>query len=432
MSTKPKKVYSFANYFWFAAGGGLMLVTPLAVTVVLNRLGVPEQVGLYALAYAVTAPIHAFLGIHARTFIAMDRLYGRDVVDVAAQRLHMAIGLLLVSGVVAAVRGFDWLEVTVFAAMCLVRTAEGLAEVSAGVMQRRHRPELIALVYGVRAIAATGLFAWLFHLGFGLALSLTAMAGVGFAVFIILDRSVLKRLGAPLSWAGMIGSALSRRPFQLIWNLAPAGLVLLLSVAETNLSRYVVESMIGLVELGIFTTMSFVLYAATNLIHPVYQMTVAPLGQCIERATAATAGQATRIVVVNLAISISAGVILLVVVWFAGMSAMVWAFGSHFADQGLLLMAISTGAAIGMVRSCLGFVLTGLNVISAQTVMSVANMALFAMLVFSDIGGEGVVGVAWAWTIAAGVMTIVRLVIAVDRLRRLGRTVSPAYRFEAS
>ena len=119
-----KRLYSFSNYFWYAAGTGLMLLTPLAVTIVLNRTGSPEDVGLYAFAYAVTAPMQAFLGMHARTFIAIDRLYGHDAVDVAAQRLHMAVGLLLGTGLVAAARGFAWQEVAVLAVMCLVRTAD--------------------------------------------------------------------------------------------------------------------------------------------------------------------------------------------------------------------------------------------------------------------------------------------------------------------
>jgi O-antigen/teichoic acid export membrane protein len=430
MTAKLRNVYSIANYFWFAASAAFMLVTPLAVTVVLNRAGALEQVGLYAFAYAVTAPVHAFLGLHARTFLAMDRLYGCDAVDFATQRLHMAIGLFLGAGAVAALRGFDALEIKVLAAMCLIRTAEGCAEVTAGLMQYRHRPELIALVYGARAIAATGIFAWLFLTGAGLAISLTAMAGMSFAVFVILDRTLLKRLGAPLPWSEMIDSAFSRRPFQLIWNLAPAGFLLFVSVAETNLSRYVVENMVGLVELGIFTTMSFVLYAATNLIHPVYHMTVTSLGRCVARADAGAAREATRIVVVNLALSVSGCVVVLVAVWIVGMPAMVWAFGPHLADHGPLLTAISIGAAVGVVRSCLGFALTGLNVIRAQTAMIIGNMALFTILVFSGAVGDGVVGIAWAWAIASGVMTCVRLVIAVDRLRRLHGRVSPAHQYQ--
>jgi len=416
-----KRIYSFSNYFWYAAGTGLMLLTPLAVTIVLNRTGSPEDVGLYALAYAVTAPMQAFLGMHARTFIAIDRLYGHNAVDVAAQRLHMAVGLLLGTGLVAATRGFAWQEVAVLAVMCLVRTADSLAEVSAGVMQHRHRPDLIALAYGVRAVTAIGIFAWIYREGAGLAVALAAMAAASLTVFILLDRPALARLGAPLTWSRVLESAASRRPFRLFWRLLPAALVLLLSVVETNLPRYTVEGVVGLVELGIFTSLSFVLYAGTNLIVPVYQMTIAPLGQWAARGDAIGARHATHIVVVNLLITATTGAALVLAVALVGTRVMVWALGPHYADQGPLLMALGSAAAVGMIRSCLGFVLTGLDAIRALSAMSIGNMVLFGIVVYAGSGGEDVVGIAWAWTMASGTTAIMGLLVAAGRLLRLWR-----------
>lgn len=425
MTAVPKRIYSFTNYFWFAAGTGLMLLTPLAVAVVLNRAGSLQDVGLYALAYAVTAPMQAFLGIHARTFIAIDRLYGHDPVDMAAQRLYMVLGLFIGVGTIAALRGFAWQEITVFAAMCLIRAAEGFAEVSAGMMQRRHRPELIALAYGARALAAIAVFTWLYRQGFGLPVALAAMGGISLAVFVIIDRPALSRIGTPLRWIDMARSAGSRRPFQLFRHLLPAGLVILLSVAETNLPRYVVEGRIGLVELGIFTSLSFVLYAATNLIVPVYQMTIAPLGQWATRPDGRGTRAATQIVVVNLLITAVAGAVMIFVVALVGTEVIAWGFGPQYALQGPLLAALSAAAAIGMMRSCLGFVLTALDVIRAQSAMSLGNMVLFASLVLVGTGGEGVVGLAWAWTFASAVTTVAGLGLALDKLMRLRRARAP-------
>ena len=426
MTSIPKRIYSFANYFWFAAGTGLMLLTPLAITVVLNRTGSSQDLGLYAFAYAVTAPMQAFLGIQARTFIAIDRLYGHDAVDMAAQRFHMAAGLFLGVGLIAVLRGFQWHEVAVFAAMCMIRTAEGFAEVSAGMLQRRNRPDLIALTQGARAVAAIAIFAWLYYLGFGLPVALAAMAAVSLVVFIFVDRSLLGYIGTPLRWSEMAKSVGSRRPFRLIRHLLPAGLVVLLSVAETNLPRYMVEGRIGLVELGMFASLGFALSVATNLIHPVYQMTITPLGRWAAQGGSKAARQAARIVVLNLMISAVAGLALVAGVIAIGTDAMVWGFGPQYALQDALLMALTVGAAAGLLRSCLGFVLTALDVIRAQSVMIFGNMVMFVGLVVFGGGGEGLVEIAWTWAMASGATAIVALGLAIDRLLRLSRTGPPS------
>jgi O-antigen/teichoic acid export membrane protein len=417
----PKRIYSFANYFWYAAGTGLMLLAPLAITVILNRIGSPEDVGAYSFAYAVTAPMQAFFGIHARTFIAMDRLYGHEPVDVAAQRFHMMAGLFLGAGIVAMFRGFDAQEVAVLASMCLVRTAEGLAEVSAGVMQRQHRPEIIAAAYGVRAIATIAVFAWLYSAGWKLAPALTVMAATRLAIFVLLDQPILKMIGAPMPVSAIVRSLRSRRPLRLFRHLMPAALLILLSVVETNLPRYVVEGATGLVVLGIFTSLTFILYAVTNIIVPVYQMTIAPLGQWAARADAEAARHATHVVFVNVMISAVTGTALVVGAHFVGTRIAVWGLGPHYAGQGPLLIALSVCAAIGLLRSCLGFVLTGLDAITALSLMSVANMALFGVLVYAGSGGTGVVGIAWDWAIASAVTATAGLLIAAGRLVRLHR-----------
>ena len=86
---------------------------------------------------------------------------------------------------------------------------------------------------------------------------------------------------------------------------------------------------------------------------------------------------------------------------------------------------LAAGAAVGMVRSCLGFVLTALDVIRAQSVTSLGNMALFAILVITGTGGEGLVGLAWAWTGACAATAIASFILTLDAIVRLRRASPP-------
>src|SRR5262249_35150654 len=183
--------YRLDTYVWFSASSALMLAGPLCVVLVLSRMGSPHELGLYAYAYAVTAPVQAFGGLHARAFIAMERLCGYRIEDVLAQRTYLGALLIMTVLAVTVLHGSEPHDIWIFLAVVVVRIAEGLTDVSAGQLQRIHRPRQIACAYGVRCALGVGAFAALLAADLPLAVSLVGMGTANLVSFFVLDRPLL-------------------------------------------------------------------------------------------------------------------------------------------------------------------------------------------------------------------------------------------------
>ena len=394
--TRPA-TYRFDNYVWFSTSSALMLAGPLCVVLILNRMGSPHELGLYAYAYAVTAPVQAFGGLHARAFIAMERLFGYRVEDVLAQRAYLGVLLIATVFAVTAVHSSGPHDVWVFLAVVLVRIAEGLTDVSAGQLQRIHRPRRIALLYGVRCVLGLGAFAALLAADQSLAVALAGMGTANLLSFFVVDRRLLAPVGALPDLRVAAASLASARPLMLGLRLLPGALLVALSVVEINLPRYIVEAFRGVAAVGVYTTLGMLLSVATNIVHPVFFMTFARLGQTAQQHDAESSRYLARMIGTNIALTVASTILIVTVCVGFSSSILVTVLGPEWARFHELFSVLALGAGASLLRSCLGFVLTGLNVFSPQTVITLLSGGLFIALAVLFGGRADVFGVGLAW-----------------------------------
>lgn len=416
--------YRLDTYVWFSASSALMLAGPLCVVLVLSRMGSPHELGLYAYAYAVTAPVQAFGGLHARAFIAMERLCGYRIEDVLAQRTYLGALLIMTVLAVTVLHGSEPHDVWIFLAVVVVRIAEGLTDVSAGQLQRVHRPRQIARVYGVRGALGVGAFAALLAADLPLPVSLVGMGTANLLSFFVLDRPLLVSAGVMPNLRAAAVSLASARPLMLGLRLMPGALLAALSVVEVNLPRYVVEAFRGVAAVGVYTTLGMVLSAATNIVHPVFFMTFARLGQTAQQHDAQSSRDLARMIGTNIVLTLVSSVVVVTVCVRFGSSILVMVFGREWAQFQELFSVLAVGAAASLLRSCLGFVLTGLNVFAPQTAITLLAGGLFLVLAIAFGGRADVLGVGLAWAstsvLAVGANACV-LAAAWHRRRRVPR-----------
>ncbi len=409
-----RRIYNIRNYQWFAISTALMLFPALCAVLLLNRVGSAADLGLYSYAYALTAPLQAFLGLHARAFIAMDRLYGHPVEDLVAQRVHMGLSMTLVLLAIGGFQGFATPAVLTLLAMGLLRLAEGTSEVSVGVMQREHRPRMMAAAYGMRALVSVSSFTGVYLLSRSLFLATLLAACLSLTSFLSFDRYLLKRLGKPLDMGVARASLLSKRPFQLSLCLLPAAFLNAISVLEGNVPRYVVEASVGLSELGIFASLGFFLSIPTNIVHPIFFMTIAPIGQLVKQADAAANRRIRRMVLLNVGITIFFGGVLLACCMLLG-SPTLGLLAPRLRPHADLLVVMAVGAALGLLRSCAGFILTALNVLKTQSVLSVANGLTFLAIAHTVAHGS-LSRVAWSWAASTALTALASMALVWRRV----------------
>ena len=395
MCEPPAAAYRLDNYVWFSTSSALMLAGPFFVVLILSRLGTPRELGLYAYAYAVTAPVQAFAGLHSRAFIAMDRLFGYRVEDLLAQRVYLGAILVFTALAVTTAQAGQH-DVWVFLGVVLVRIAEGFADVSAGQFQRFHKPRLIAVAYGFRVVFGLATFTALLAAQLPLELALAGMGFVNVLAFFVLDRVLLGSIGAaPILRAAVISLA-SVRPLGLGLRLLPGALLAALSVVEVNLPRYVVEAFRGVAAVGVYTTLGMLLSVGTNVVHPVFFMTFARLGQAAQRHDAESRRYLVRLIWTNIALTVGGGIMLVTLCAGFGSAILAILFGSDWTRFGELFGVLAIGAAASLLRSCLGFALTSLNVFAPQIVITLLSSAAFVLLAVELGGQTDILGVALA------------------------------------
>jgi len=410
--------YRFDNYFWYSASSALMLAGPFCVILILSRMASAQELGLYAYAYAVTAPIQAFAGLHARAFIAMDRLFGYYVEDVLAQRAYLGAALVVTALAVPVLRGAGSRETCVFLGVVAVRLAEGLTDVSAGMMQRCHQPRLIALMYGFRGVLGLTMFAVLLAFDAPLGVALAGMGFAGLVAFFVVDRALLASIAAAPKLRVACMSLATPRPLLLGLKLLPGAVLAALAVVETNLPRYIVEAFINITAVGVYTTLGVLLSVATNLIHPVFFMTFARLGQTAQHRDPESRRNLVRIVWTNVALTVGFSAILVTVCVGFGSSILNLVFGSEWARFGDLLSILAVGAGASLLRSCLGFALTGLNVFAPQTIITLGSAAIFIAFATLFGGQLDAFGVGLAWVSASLLAVAANAVVLGAALRR--------------
>lgn len=397
-----------------------MLAVPMVIVLILNRVGSAEDVGLYSYAYAVTAPLQAFLGFHARAFIAVNRLNGHCVEDFLAQRVYMA-GALFTSLIVIAIwNGKGSGDAAVLLAMGLVRVADSLGEISIGVMQRHHRPGLMTAAYGVRAGISVCCFTWFFIDRYPLWIALIVVSFSGLLTFFLLDRRILAKMGEPINLWTTANSLLSFKPITLSLSLVSAGFLNAFSVIESNVPRYVLDEFVGLRDLGVYTTLGFGLAIVTNLVHPLYFMTFAQLGRLAQKHDAESQAAFKRLVTFNLSVTAVFGILLVLAAGMCRETFLSTLLGDRFGQQSALLMVMAIGAAVGLVRSCLGFVLTSLNALRSQSILSIVNVGLFLGLCAGGGRGLGTIGIAWAWVLSSSLCAAVTFLLLGRGVQEVG------------
>lgn len=410
-----RRIYSFGNYFWFSSATAFMLLMPFSIAWMLNRFSRdPGDLGAYSYAYALTSPLYAFLALHARAFIAMDRLPGFGLEDVLAQRFHMAFLISAFVGIASLLRRSDLADTLALQAMALERVSEAAVDVTAGALQRRHRPKLIAASYGAHTLIALLSFTISYASGLPLWLSLFIMAASGVLLFVTLDIQLLSRAGESISLRLSLSNVFSIRPLSLTRFLFAAALMSAIGVAETNVPRYAVEAAIGREPLGIYTTLGFLLSGLTNLLHPLFFMTFAHLGQLAPLRDRQSIARFETIVLINMAAVIIFGSALFLGCNMAGSWLLPLILGQSFAGSDRLFTIMALGAAVGLARSCLGFILTSLGIIKPQTVMSLGNAIVF-IGIFSMSTGD-ILSTAWSWIVSSSLVVTTSLLILLRSL----------------
>lgn len=396
------------------AGNCAYAFAQFGVLVVLARYLTPAEVGAYALALAVTAPVQIGIGLRLRTVRAIDtgptpfHTYLRLAVALSASAA-------LVSTIIGALISADARFVFVVGLVAVAKGIEGLIDLCYGEYERGNRTTHVATSQLIRALLTVALVAigadWA-----GLIGAVVAMLAGWALQLLILEIPRIKRAAEAKTCPGQPRSAC--RLARSSWPLGVAAAVASLTV---SMPRFVVAWLLDAAAVGVLAVLSYPTTAVSLFANSVGQANVRSLSASVMsrdrhgvRSTLLAMVAATCLL----------GLLGIAVVVAAGPDGISWLFGPTYADHFMLVVLLLVSATLAGVATNLYYLLVSTGRFGWQPVVVGISLALSVPVVWLGTRHSGLHGTAVALIVMYALQAVLTGGAAAVVLRRTETALS--------
>ena len=262
-SLRSNVQWTLLGYFVFGTCQWLMLM-------VVARMGLPEMVGQFSLAMAVTTPVILLLGLELRTVQATDQSHQYSFGNLFCLRTATLGLAMLVIVAITVARGYPTESSLMIFVMGIAKCVEALSDLCHGTLQQYERLDQMAVAKILRGGLSVVTLAFGLYAFQSLLLATIVLAGMWVAILVFYDWPIAARLRRDHGKS----SAMSRIQLIEVWKLLvvvfPTGILACQSSLEQNLPRLCIEDHLGGRELGIFSAVSSLIVAVTLVINAVH------------------------------------------------------------------------------------------------------------------------------------------------------------------
>ena len=391
------------NFSWTLVGNVVYAGCQWGMLVGLAKLGTPEMLGQFALAFAVTAPVFMLTNLNLRAVQATDARLDYSFGEYFALRLVTTAAAMLAVAAIAGWGGYRLETALVILAVGAAKMIEAISDILYGLFQQHERMDRIAvsmMIKGPLSLAAlavalqfTGSVLW------GSVALATSWAAVLAAYDLPNGARILRRDGGDRlrpKWGERRLVALGRLAF-------PLGCVTMLIALNSNIPRYFIERDLGEGPLGIFAAVASLMVAGTVVINALAQSASPRLSRY--RATGDAA--AYRSLIVRLyGMSALIGVAGVTVALTAGQKILMLLYGPEYALHSDLLTWLMASSALSYVFGIQGTSLTALRRFRIQAWLHALSAGISLPLFFYFTRSHGLLGASYALLIQTLIMMV--------------------------
>ncbi len=406
-SLRSNVQWTLLGYFVFGVCQWLMLL-------VVARMGLPEMVGQFSLAMALTTPVILLLGLELRTVQATDQSNQYSFGNLFYLRATaLAIAMVAIVSITIA-RGYPMETSLMIFVMGIAKCVEALSDLCHGTLQQYERLDQMAIAKIVRGglsviTLAVGLLTFQ-----SLLLSTTILAAMWGAIFVFYDWPVAARLRQDQGTSSNLSQFRMNEVWQLLIVVFPTGILACQSSLEQNLPRLFIEDYLGDRELGIFSAVSSLIVAVTLVINAVHTAVLPRISKYL----IAEHWRAMWQMLIKLSLLGAAlGGMGTVAVAIFGRWLLGFAFGAEYAEQSSLLVVLMLGATVRYATLPLS---TGFRAAQQFWLLAVLQMVALAIsvpilvLLVREYGG---MGAAYSTVVLAILFAIIQVPAAIWALR---------------
>jgi len=259
-----------SNAAWLLVGNVAYAVFLWGVLVSIAKLGTPEMVGVYSYGFALTTPIFMLFGLRLRFVQISDSKNEAGFDDYLSIRLFTTIVAVLI----AIMMGL-WLRLSieVFYVVAIIAIAKGfeaISDIYYGFFYKCERMKHIAVSQLIKGSVSLVVFGSLLYKFGSLLVACTGMAIIWGVVCIFFDcKTVSQSSGIDSRNYKILDLPifLNFETFKnkltvfrvIIFKAFPLGIMGFLASLSINVPRYVVESELGIRELGYYAAITYIM-----------------------------------------------------------------------------------------------------------------------------------------------------------------------------
>jgi len=410
-----------ANFNWVLFGNLLFSLSQWGIFIVLTRVSSPEAVGHFALGLAISGPVFYLLGLDLRAVQATDARRDYLLQEYFGLTLILLpIGFVFIVGIVVVAQLGD--ATMIVLAVALAKGAESVSLVFYGASQQAEQMDRIAKSMMLRGITGVLLLGLLVGLTGNVLAGVLGLALAWTAVLLTYDIPSGKRLQG--MEPAVEGSG-SFRPFlnaRRAWSLTrlawPAGLNRAIASVSFNTPRYLVQGFLGAAQLGVFSTVGYVMRIVDLVSHSLAGVLLPRLSKYF---AAGRSSAFWRLLLRTTGLATGLGLLALVGAFLVGEEVLTLTYGAEYADGPLLQRLVVAGILVTAARF-LSAAIMATRHIRLRTLITAATAGVVLVTGLVLVPEQGLIGAANSVVIAYGLRVVASLVV----LRRIVPKVAGA------
>lgn len=398
-STLPRSIVAVL------VGNGAYAASQFAMLVVLARLTDSSEVGRYALALAVTAPLFLFAGLKLRQVQVTDVHGANTPGQFLALRSVMSTLAALASLGIAFGCG---LPVVTVAAVAANKLAEGQLDSAFGTLQRHQQMACVARAQVARAVVGLVAFAG--------AVVVTRSAAAGVAALAVVTAAITVGVSASLRGQGHVVRVdyNGARLLRLALLTLPLGVSVALGSVLTAVPRYLLQHHEGAAAVGVFAALAYVLAVTGTLVQAVAE-SVSP--RLADLYAGGELGVMTTMLRRLVAVGLTIGALGTLGCLLLGGPVLRVVLGSEYAAESRVLVVLMLGATLQYAALFVGTTIDAMRAFRLQAPLTAAGLVTSVVAGWPMVERWGLVGAAWSVVVTQAVLAVGHVVLFVTALR---------------
>lgn len=334
------------NAIWILAGNGVFSISQWFNIIVLSHIGGAAEVGKFAFALAVTAPVILFFNLSLRALLVTDANNNFAVQDYIKLRYITCLTYFVIILLLCYLFPWDGEQKKIIIIIAIAKVFESISDIHYGMHQKTHRLDYISKSLIFRGIFGLISFSFIFYFTHNLVTS-----AIAYAVAWGISLWLIDIKGPANQW--------HTKDFLLYSKIAktalPLGIAALLVSFNWNIPRYFIEKFLNKEDLGVFCAIVYLVVIGNMVINSVGQSINVHLAEFYAKNNMQ---KFIRYTFKATLFALGIGLCGIVLSTFIGQYIIIMLYGKTFSQHTDILILISIGATITYITSILGHAIT--------------------------------------------------------------------------